>query len=151
MTCESEILQKWVEKLADSHPQSAAALRALRPDPFRNPVGYAVRKSLMQLWEELQSNMDPEAIDSALDTVLRIRAVQDISPSEAVGFVIQLRSILREVPAISDLPLLESRIDQLTLAAFDKYMQCREQVRVVRLHETQRLTSRHRAAGRAGA
>jgi|SRR5271157_23814 len=151
MNIDSEILERWIEKIADSHPQHSGALRAPQPDPFRNPVGYAIRKSLAQLWEQLQGDMDPDAIDSALDTVLRIRAVQDMSPSEAVGFVIQLRSILRQVPATFDLVLLENRIDQLTLAAFDKYMQCREQILAARLHESERLSRAHRVAGKAGA
>ena len=88
--------------------------------------------------------MNSDTIDSALDAVLRIRAVQDVSPSQAVGFVIQLRSVLREAPATFDLPLLESRIDQLSLAAFDKYMQCREQAFAARLHEAERLSRTHR-------
>jgi len=151
MNADSEILEKWIEKLADSHPQNAAAPRAPKPDPFRNPVGYAIRTSLEQIWEQLQGGMDQDAIDSALDTILRIRAVQDISPSQAVGFIILLRSILRQVPGTFDLALLENRIDQLMLAAFDKYMQCRDQIRAVRLHETERLTRTRRVAGKAGA
>ena len=150
MNPESEILEKWIQKLADSHPQNAAALRAPKPDPFRNPVGYAIRTSLEQLWEQLQGGMDRDAIDSALDTVLRIRAVQDMSPSQAVGFIIPLRSILRQVPGTFDLALLENRIDQLMLAAFDKYTQCRDQIGAVRLHETERLTRTRRVAGKAG-
>jgi len=151
MNPESEILEKWIEKLANSHPQNAATLRAPKPDPFRNPVGYAIRMSLEQIWEQLQGGMDRDAIDSALDTVLRIRTVQDISPSEAVGFVIPLRWILRQAPGTFDLALLENRIDQLMQAAFDKYTQCRDQLRAVRLHETERLTRTRRVAGKAGA
>ena len=151
MNPESEILEKWIEKLANSHPQNAATLRAPKPDPFRNPVGYAIRMSLEQIWEQLQGGMDRDAIDSALDTVLRIRTVQDISPSEAVGFVIPLRWILRQAPGTFDLALLENRIDQLMQAAFDKYTQCRDQLRAVHLHETERLTRTRRVAGKAGA
>ncbi len=144
MNTESEIVEKWIGKLADADPPLSSALRAVDPDPFRNPVAYAIRQSLAQLWEQLQGNMNSDTIDSALDAVLRIRAVQDVSPSQAVGFVIQLRSVLREAPATFDLPLLESRIDQLSLAAFDKYMQCREQAFAARLHEAERLSRTHR-------
>jgi len=151
MNPEREIVEKWIERLADLHPQSAAALRALQPDPFRNPVGHAIRNGLSQLWEQIQGDMNPDAIDSALDAILRIRAVQTLSPSQAVGFVIELRAILRHAPATFDLVLLENRIDQLALAAFDKYVQCRDQICAVRLHETERLTHRHRVAGKASA
>jgi len=151
MDAGSEILEKWIEKVADSHPQSAAALRTPKPDPFRNPVGYTIRHGLAQLFEQLQGDMDASAIDSALDNILRIRAVQDMSASEAAGFVTPLRSILPQAPATSDLDLMNSRIDQLTLAAHEKYMQCREQIRAARCHEAARLASRHRLIRKAGA
>jgi len=148
MLPQQEIVEKWIERLANAHPQQSAALRAPQPDPFRNPVGYAVRKSLLQLWEELVGEMRPEVVDGALDTILRIRAVQDLSPSEAVGFVDQLRPLLRETCPPLDLASLQERIDQLATAASGKYTQCREQIAAVRLHEVERLTRMHRAAGR---
>ena len=152
MNPSQEIVEKWIGRMAESHHgDPLAALRAPDPDPFRNPVGHTIRRSLAQLWEQLQGDMDLDAIDSALDAVIRIRAVQDIAPSDAVGFVIQLRSILRQQPAGFDLVLLENRIDQLTLAAFDKYMECREQILAARLHEKERLTRAHRVAGKVGA
>ena len=151
MTLQQAIVEKWIEQMIESETEPPTALRASEPDPFRNPVAYTIRRSLGQLWEQLQGDMDPMAIDLALDAVVRIRAVQDISPSEAVGFVIQLRSILRQQPAGFDLVLLENRIDGLTLAAFDKYMECREQILAARLHEKERLTRAHRVAGKAGA
>jgi hypothetical protein len=145
MNLNQELVDKWIVRLAESHPEQSGKLCAPDPDPFRNPVGYAMRKSLAQLWAQLQGDMDADEIEAALDTVLRIRALQDISPSEAAGFVVQLRPVLRQMPTTLDLVLLESRIDQLTLAAFDKYVQCREQIVAVRQHETERLTRTYRA------
>ena len=145
-----QIVEKWIGQIIESHAEASAALRAAAPDPFRNPVGHTIRRSLAKLWEQLQGDMDPDAIDSALDAVIRIRAVQDMPLSEAVGFPIQLRSILREEPAGFDLVLLEKRIDELALAASNKYMKCREQVLAARLHEKERLTRAHRVGGKAG-
>jgi len=142
------IVEKWIERLADSQPQHSAALRTPQADPFRNPVGYAVRRSLAQLWEELLGEMKPEVIHEALDTILRIRAVQDLSPSEAVGFVQHLRPLLRETSTPLDPALLETRIDQLALAASAKYVQCREQIAAVRWHEIERLSRIYRTAAR---
>jgi len=151
MNPRQEIVEKWIERLAGADPKQAAALRAPEPDPFRNPVGYSIRRSLTQLWEQLQGGMDPDVVDSALDAVIRIRAVQDMSPAEAVSFVAQLRLILRQLPEAFDSVLLEPRIDQLERAARDKYVQCREQLHAARLHETERQTRSHRIAGRARA
>lgn len=146
-----DIVEKWIERMVESCPEQASTLLVRQPDPFRNPVGYAVRNGLSQLWKQLQDRMDAEAIDCALDAVIRIRALQDISPSEAVGFVFLLRSILREQPEAFDFDFLENRIDQLALAAFDKYMRCHDQILSVRLHEHERMTRPHRFAGKAGA
>ncbi|SPF32257.1 dissimilatory sulfite reductase system component, protein DsrT [Candidatus Sulfotelmatobacter kueseliae] len=150
MNIEREILETWIGTLADSHSQMSASLLAPKPDPFRNPVGYAIRTSMGELWKQLKGDMDPQAVDSALDVVLRIRAVQDLSVTEAVGFVVRLRPILRQLSATSEFASFDERIDQLALAAFDKYVQCRDQLRAARLHEIGRLTRPHRSRGRVG-
>lgn len=149
MNPEKEILEKWIERLVDSRSERAAALLSAQPDPFRNPVGYAVRTSLSQLWEQLLGEMDPDIVDAALDAILRIRAVQDISPNESVSFVADLRPLLDQLPSALDRRLIEGRIDRLALAALDKYLQCREEINVVRFHEMERFTRAHRSgAGR---
>ena len=140
MNAERKILEKWIGRMADSDPEQAAVLRVSEPDPFRNPVAFAVRKGLSQLLEQLSGEMNCDVIDSALDTIVRIRALQDLSPTQAVGFVAELRSLVPELPTTLDRVVLESRIDRLVLAAFNKYAQCREQIVAVRLHEAERLT-----------
>ena len=146
MNPEQEILEKWIERLTGPCPEPATALCSAQPDPFRNPVSYTIRKGLSQLWEQLLREMDPGTVDAALDSILRIRAVQDVSPDEAVRFVADLRPLLRQLPSELDRTLVEGRIDRLALAALDKYRLCREQINVVRLHEAERLTGVHRAA-----
>ncbi|MGA3054051.1 MAG: RsbRD N-terminal domain-containing protein [Candidatus Korobacteraceae bacterium] len=150
MNTDREILEKWIGRLADSQPEQFASLRAPDPDPFRNPVGYAVRESLSQIWQQLLTEMDQNVIDAALDTVLRIRAVQEVSPGQAVGFVFQLRPLIRDLSTTLDLAVLESRIDQLILVAFDKYTQCREEIIAVRFHEAERLRPRRHQLDRKG-
>lgn len=146
-----DIAEKWMERMILSAQELSAALRVTQPDPFRNPVGYTIRRSLTQLVEQLLGDMDAHAIDAALDAIVRIRAVQDVTLSQALGFVIQLRSVLQELPETPDLVRMDSRIDQLAQAAFDKYMQCREQIVLARIHETERLTRRSRYAGKVHA
>jgi len=81
---------------------------------------------------------------------VRIRAVQEFSPSAAVGFVYALRGILREELASAGLDAaghaaVESGVDRLALAAFDAYMKCREkifEIRVREIRESQLLAAR---------
>jgi hypothetical protein len=150
MSPEREILEKWVGRVADSYAAQSAAVRAPEPDPFCNPVGFLVRRSLSQLWEQLLGEMDPVVIDRALDAVMRLRAVQDISPGEAVGFVVQLRPLLQELPAERDRALLAGRVNQMAMAASDKYAECRQQIATIRVHEMERSVHQRRTIAEKG-
>jgi hypothetical protein len=78
--------------------------------------------------------MDQAATATALDSLVRLRAVQDFRPSEALLFIFDLRGVAAEV--IGSLPqALESRIDRLALMAFDQYMACRDQIAGLREKE----------------
>ncbi len=146
MSSRDPILERWIAETIQSYPPSAAPFLAGENDPFRNPVGHTLRESLTALFDELQGNMDPDRIAHALDALIRIRAVQDLTASQAVGFVFLLKPILLELqpernPAARDVPLgvlLNDRIDRLALMAFDKYMQCREQLADIRVSEGRR-------------
>jgi hypothetical protein len=89
--------------------------------------------------------METERIAPALDALIRIRAVQDLTASQAVGFVFLLKPILRELAPVDD--SLNDRIDRLALMAFDKYMQCREQLADIRVNEGQRRMHVRHSAG----
>jgi len=136
MSTAEPILEQWIARTVQSYPSSAAAFLSGEKDPFRNPVGRTLRQSLTTLFRELQGGMDAAHIAPALDAIVRIRAVQDLSASQAVGFVFLLKPIVREIAPESGQTPLDERIDQLALLAFDKYMQCREQVKEIRARES---------------
>ena len=100
--------------------------------------------------------MDPAALHSHLDSIIRIRAVQDFTPAQATAFILSLKKVLREYLAkelqdsrlAAEFTALETRIDQICLMAFDIYMQCREKVNQIRANETRNRT--FRAFERAG-
>lgn len=142
MTNSDAMLDQWFAQTAESYPRLTAQFLALERDRFRNPVGHALRESLSVLLREILGSMEAKSIVPALDGILRIRAVQDLLPSEAVGFVFLLRPILLG----SNPPrpaMIEARIDQLALMAFDHYMNCREQVAQVRENENRRRMGIH--------
>jgi hypothetical protein len=100
--------------------------------------------------------MDPEAVTSHLDAIIRIRAVQNFTPSQAIAFVLSLKKVLREnltkelrdSRIASELVTFETKIDRLCLMAFDIYMQCREKIFQIRANETRNRT--FKAFARAG-
>ena len=128
------VAERWIERTLESYPAETHALLSGEQDPFRNPAGHAIKDSLTTLARELLGEMDEKAIAPALDALVRLRAVQDVRPSDALRFVFDLHDIVAE--ATGEVPqALERRIDELALMAFDQYMACRDQIAELRQKE----------------
>jgi hypothetical protein len=145
MNADDVILERWIAETVASYPSAVRPFLAGKEDPFRNPVGHTLRRTLATLLEQVQGAMDEARIAGALDDLIRIRAVQDLTPSQAVKFVFLLKPILRQAASEQNQLLLAERIDQLALMAFDKYMQCREHLAQIRLNERRRSLGMHPA------
>jgi len=140
------ILDRWRELILSSYPAEAAAFFGRQKDRFANPVGEAVRRHSAVLLDGILADTPPHdpAIAEALDGLVRIRAVQDFTPAQAVAFVFQLKQALREaLPEGGGAPVeLELRVDRLALAAFDHYARCREQIFDVKIREIRNRTAK---------
>ena len=81
-----------------------------------------------------------------LDDVIKIRAVQEFAPSQALAFVFLLKEAIRaelgsEVPrpaCSAEWANLQRQIDQVALGAFDAYVRYRGQVCELRINEVKR-------------
>jgi hypothetical protein len=132
------ILEKWLEQTLASYPsQTAGFLRNVR-DRFRNPVGHTLKEGLATLLDEITGEMDSTKITPALESIVRLRAVQDFTPAQATGFVFALREILYDNLQGGGPPTCQKRIDELALLAFDLYMRCREEIYEIKARERQR-------------
>jgi hypothetical protein len=140
------ILGKWFELIAGTYPDVTSKFLEKQKDRFRNPVGYAISESIGPIYDQVVSALDPDRLLDALDGIIRIRSVQDFTPTETIGFVFGLKGVIREVigdqirapEKWNDLSDLESRIDRVALLAFEKYTECREQLHRVRNREIER-------------
>lgn len=145
MSVDGAIVERWVEQTLQSYAAETLSFLRGEQDPFRNPVGHALQENLAILADELLGSMDRNRIAHALDTLVRVRAVQNFSPADALRFVFELRAVIGEVRgAVPD--ALQSRIDELALMAFDQYMSCREQIFELRIKEL-RMRARYAATG----
>ena len=132
------LLEKWLELTLATYPRQTLRFFHSETDRFRNPVGHTLREGLAILLEEVTGGMDPAKIGPALESIVRLRAVQNFIPSQAVGFVYLLREILGEDCEGIDAPAMQRRIDELALTAFDKFMKCREEIYDIKAREAQR-------------
>ena len=104
-------------------------------DAFANPVGSTTKQSLTKLFYALLNPQEDAALTDLIDPLIRIRAVQDFTPSQATGFVFLLKPIVRKYFKknkknfdLDELLEMESRIDRLALVGFNVFMSCREQI-----------------------
>jgi len=126
-----ELLKHWFQTTVDSYPADTARFLKDQSDPFANPVGRTTYQSLEALLDALISGAGREAMKTALDPVIRIRAVQTFTPSKATIFVFALKQIVRDhlsVESGPDLDVLDRQIDQMAMTAFDVFMACREKI-----------------------
>ena len=151
------IIKKWFEIVAETYPADTSKFLKNKKDQFDNPVGNAILKGVTGLFDELLNRMDYESVKNFLDPVIRIRAVQPLfSPSRAIGFIFLLKKIIREnlkkqsmdKQIADELLEFELKIDELSLIAFDIYMECREKLYDIKA--SQEKTKIYKAFKRAG-
>jgi len=146
----STILQKWFHLILETYPADTQRFLKEQKNRFANPVGSTIFHGIEGLFEELLRGMDCEKLLPFLDNIIRIRAVQDFSPSQAIVFIPLLKKIIREEleseirenRLLEELLEFESRIDQLALQAFDIYMRCREKVYEIQAKELRNRSSK---------
>lgn len=142
------IADHWSGLILATYPSDAARLMSTQTDPFANPVGGTVRRATRIILNKGMDPDEPEVLD-ALHDIIRIRAVQEFSPSQAVGVVFLLKRSIREAfgngasplgPA--DLTDLDSKVDAMALRAFDFYAEDRERIAQIRVRESHRMVRR---------
>lgn len=150
------IIKSWFALAVETYPPDTASFLKRQKDPFANPVGRTVSRGLEALFNELLKEMDHETIISFLDPIIRIRAIQNFSPAQAVSFIFLLKKAIREnikkealeEQLFNELLLFESKIDQLAMIAFNIYMQCKEKIYDLKANEMRNTT--YKAFKRAG-
>lgn len=140
------IAQRWLAAALSVYPADAAAAFRRQQDPFANPVGHALRTAAPAALEALLQGRDAEETCAALGDVLKMRAVQELPPSQAIAFIFSLKESVRAELGSEDVGLaaaelaeLNGRIDRLALAAFDVYVRCRGRVYELRIDEVKRV------------
>ncbi|GAB6036898.1 RsbRD N-terminal domain-containing protein [Fundidesulfovibrio butyratiphilus] len=143
------IVKEWYNQVLDTYPPETAKLWKKSSDQFLNPVAWRLREGLEEVCSAVLDPKNQEALDKAmfaLDEVVRVRAVQNFSPSGAAGFLVTFKKVLRERlwseikrrEAWVDLLAVESFIDGLVLTCLDLYTACREKLNEIRVRELEK-------------
>ncbi len=147
------ILKRWSELVFATYSPETAQFLAKQSNEFANPVGAAITGATAGIFDWIMDGAPVEKeldVHALIDDIVRIRAVQQFSASDAVNFIFMLKKAIRESLSkdirdpnlVTELYELDSTIDRLALAAFDIYMKCREKVFEIRATELRNRTSR---------
>jgi len=137
------LLKRWLDLILETYPADTAAMMRKDENPFTNPVGTTISREIETLFERLGQGIQNGERRSSLDAILKIRSVQDFSPSKAVGFIFLLKRAVWETlknqiskgAALDEWLTFQSSIDDLVLQAFDAYMDCREKICEIRVNQ----------------
>jgi len=141
-----QILDRWFDLIVRTYP-GLSAVFLKKNHRWGNPVGTNIHGAIEKLFDEL---LLPEAstdLAPLLDTVVRIRAVQDYMPSQAVAILLFVKHVVRErfaaeikagaIP-VNELHEFDNKVDTMMLIAFDIYTKCRNTVMENRLDDFKR-------------
>lgn len=147
------ILSRWFDLILATYPKETALLWKHQRNQFTNPVGNRIRDGIQGILTCLRAEANGSYHEQAavfLDDIVRVRAVQDFKPSEAVAFIYLLKKVLREdlwaeiktADLFVELLALESKIDSLALLSLDIYAKCREKLYEMRIKEVKNVQKR---------
>jgi hypothetical protein len=141
------IVQRWTDLVLDSY--GSPEFLKKQKNQFANPIGSTISTGLQEIYAILAEGNELGLACKPLEDIVKIRAVQDFTPSQSISFVYLLKTIVRQELAKDkkssvgqeSLAELDNRIDQVALMAFDFYMDCRERLHQIRVNEV--LSGRH--------
>jgi hypothetical protein len=143
------LLQEWFDLTVNSYEPEMARFLKAEKNQFSNPVRNTILTSFEKIYDQLLSGNG--FTDSAgLEDIIKVRAVQDFSPSDALSFLFDLKRIIRlKMAAIEDrsnligeLYLFEDEFDRLLKQAFNIYNDCRTKIQEIKISEIKSRSDR---------
>ena len=146
----SAILSRWFDSILETYPSDTKEFLRTKKDRFDNPVAHRISVGIEGIFDQILNDAKVEDASPFLDKIIRVRAVQDFTPSQALAFIFDLKAlVIEEIAAASregqlseEIMLLKQKIDQMGLLAMDIYMKCREEIYELRVNEVKRSVSR---------
>ncbi|MDA8324642.1 MAG: RsbRD N-terminal domain-containing protein [Nitrospiraceae bacterium] len=150
------VLERWLDYVLSSYPSQTAEFLKNRKNQFANPVGNIISEGIGGVFDAVLADLEAggqsdSGVADFLENIIKVRAIQDFSASEALGFVFFLKRAVRgEIDALGEdgegfykeLGRLDGSVDKIALAAFDVYVRCREKIYELKADEVRKHTFR---------
>ncbi|THB75122.1 MAG: hypothetical protein D3926_20710 [Desulfobacteraceae bacterium] len=143
-----KIVDQWFKATIETYPANTAKILGKDSNKFDNPVGSTTRETIEDVVDLLCREFTAESLETTIDPIVRIRAVQAFTAAEAVSFVFALKRIGEELFDADRIREFDRLVDSIALAAFNRYSKCKEEIYLLKATESKRRI--HRAFERAG-
>ncbi|MFA5079092.1 MAG: RsbRD N-terminal domain-containing protein [Dehalococcoidia bacterium] len=140
------ILRKWLCMIYEPFGPSVSLPRAEDGDRFTDPVGYTISRNAAFILNALIQGDDPETSRVYLERIIKIRAVQDLTPAQATSFMSDLKTVIRsqvtnqtmKLQPAEEVSELDKRIDRLGHIADEIYIEKKRQIRELAIKHTKK-------------
>lgn len=138
------LIEAWGDAVLQAYPEQTGRFLREVKDPFSNPVGATLRENLPVVFDALLGRSPEAQAEESLDRIVRLRAVQDFTAGQAVGFVYLLKRILRRELAgaaradADGWARLDDELDGLAVRAFEAFVRCREKIFEIKADQARR-------------
>ncbi len=142
-----ELAEAWCDAIFQTYPLDTVGFLRKKADSFQNPISERTRRATRVLVDLLLGEgLDSDKVQEPLDQLVRVRAVQEFTATQAAGIIFLLKPLARRYAkefgggesTLWDLLQFESKIDSLALLAFETYCACKEQVTKLQVDEVKR-------------
>jgi hypothetical protein len=144
-----DIVRSWIRITMEAYPTEALGVLKRNKDQFANPLSHIISKNIELLFDELLNGLDVERTSPILAEIVRVKAVQDFTPAQALQFIFDLKSVLfdfknkkieGEAMPYDQIRTMEQDIDKLAQLGFNIYVECREKLSEIRVNEIKNQT-----------
>ncbi|MBC8259457.1 MAG: RsbRD N-terminal domain-containing protein [SAR324 cluster bacterium] len=135
------ILEQWLMLRLGIFSSQKKSLLMTQTDQFQNPIRHEMEQGLAGILADFENR--GAQFSEALDQITRVLAIQDFPPSKATALFYELKEIVRELAKKNDVGFgakewkkFNHQIEQLTLTAFDSYVDHREKIYQIKVDES---------------
>jgi len=144
------ILSKWQLAAFSTYANHDLLMGKKQRSRFSDPIAFVIEESTKEIFEWLLKDGNQVDLFTPLEEICRLRAIQEIKPSEALHFIFDLKQIIREELTDEnqtnywavELWDVDKRIDEIGWLAFDIYSDCRAKICELRINEIKRMVGR---------
>jgi len=144
----ASFIKQWFKATIDTYPAETSRVLGKDSNRFDNPVGAVTHETVEDVFTHILEDFTQDSLEQKLDPIIRIRAVQAFTAAEAVSFVFSLKKIGKEKLDHNLMLEFHGLVDRIALAAFNRFMKCKEEIFLLKATESKRRI--HRAFERAG-